>query len=136
MKRIDKTEYEIAAVLDQRFGYYNDEIHAKRAIAWMKEGWIKDNPRSNWSQSGWKLTAKGKKHVAEVIAEVRKKHGHVWASHRDIDPESYKNDKYGKSIDWFALEGGYHNGPRCKKCGFEFCHHCKSEWEIPHCPSR
>jgi hypothetical protein len=27
-------------------------------------------------------------------------------------------------VDILAYETGYHNGPRCSKCGYGFCHHC------------
>lgn len=30
-------------------------------------------------------------------------------------------------IDIFALEYGYHNGPKCADCGYEFCHHCNPD---------
>lgn len=42
--------------------------------------------------------------------------GHVWLK------SSY--DK--REIDIFGFSAGYHNGPRCVKCGYEFCHHCQS----------
>lgn len=37
--------------------------------------------------------------------------GHVWI-------------KDGDYIDLFQLDYGYHNGPRCIKCGYSFCMHC------------
>ena len=31
-------------------------------------------------------------------------------------------------IDIFAHESGdFHNGPKCKRCGEGFCHHCNPE---------
>ena len=29
--------------------------------------------------------------------------------------------------DIFQYEAGYHNGPKCARCGFYFCHHCNPE---------
>lgn len=39
----------------------------------------------------------------------------------------------GKFIDTFAAScDGYHNGPKCENCGFEFCRHCNPDaWETP-----
>lgn len=29
-----------------------------------------------------------------------------------------------------SLDSDFHNGPRCERCKFEFCHHCfKEGWE-------
>ena len=134
-KRFDEIEYDLAAILDSGMGHYNDDEHAERAMLWMEEGLIKTNPRKNWIRSGWKTTELGKKHIAAILKETRARHGHVWMTHHELDPD-YENDEYGKSIDWFALSSGYHNGPRCKKCGYEFCHHCLSEWEIPPCNAK
>lgn len=45
---------------------------------------------------------------------VKNTRGHVWATDED------------GVLDIFAYEGGdYHNGPKCVKCGYGFCHHCK-----------
>lgn len=30
------------------------------------------------------------------------------------------------SVDIFGYDGDTHNGPRCVKCGYGFCHHCQS----------
>lgn len=48
-----------------------------------------------------------------------------------------EGEVYGKKVagkDWkepyvHAAEdmGEYHNGPKCKTCGFQFCHHCFPE---------
>jgi len=38
--------------------------------------------------------------------------GHIW-----------KRDETG-NVDIFAYDYDYHNGPRCIKCGYGFCHHC------------
>ncbi|HEY4760799.1 MAG TPA: hypothetical protein VIH42_09490 [Thermoguttaceae bacterium] len=48
--------------------------------------------------------------------------GHTW-----------KHDE-GGSLDIFAYNvGEHHNGPRCIKCNYGFCHHCKTLPEIS-CP--
>lgn len=48
--------------------------------------------------------------------------GHVWETLDD------------GTLDIFAYEeGSYHNGPRCKVCGYGFCHHCHKEPQIE-CP--
>lgn len=39
--------------------------------------------------------------------------GHAWELTEDGD------------IDFLASGFGYHNGPRCKKCGYSFCEHCQ-----------
>jgi hypothetical protein len=42
--------------------------------------------------------------------------GHVWET----------NDN--GEVDIFAYEAGdRHNGPRCAKCGYGFCHHCQKK---------
>ena len=42
--------------------------------------------------------------------------GHRWQTFGPDDPE----------IDTFAYNPeDSHNGPRCVKCGYEFCHHCQ-----------
>lgn len=38
--------------------------------------------------------------------------GHVWETEDDGD------------INIFAMSEGHHNGPKCIKCGYSFCHHC------------
>jgi hypothetical protein len=30
-------------------------------------------------------------------------------------------------VDIFAFDVDGHNGPLCVKCGYAFCHHCKTE---------
>jgi hypothetical protein len=47
--------------------------------------------------------------------------GHTWITYADNDAAFEGNE----AIDIFAYEQGeYHNGPRCKVCGYGFCHHC------------
>lgn len=38
--------------------------------------------------------------------------GHVWQLDEDGEP------------DIFAFEEGFHNGLRCTRCSYSFCHHC------------
>ncbi len=41
-----------------------------------------------------------------------------------------KHDWYmddGEIDTWRYMQGEYHNGPECKRCGFAFCHHCNPE---------
>ena len=40
-----------------------------------------------------------------------------------------------RRIDVFAAESsaGFHNGPKCADCGFEFCHHCNPEGYKTYC---
>jgi hypothetical protein len=46
-------------------------------------------------------------------AYVKNSKGHEW-----------KRDEEG-DIEIFAYTNGdHHNGPRCVKCGYGFCHHC------------
>lgn len=40
----------------------------------------------------------------------------------------------GGDIDIFAVAYGYHNGPRCERCGEGFCHHCKPDCYRYVCP--
>lgn len=40
-------------------------------------------------------------------------------------------------VDIFAYEvGEYHNGPKCIKCDYGFCHHCNDKPLEPNCPRR
>lgn len=53
--------------------------------------------------------------------------GHIWMTIGEGE------DEY---LDIFAYEeGAYHNGPRCKVCGYGFCHHCMKEPAIE-CPGK
>lgn len=45
---------------------------------------------------------------------IKNNKGHSWILNED------------GSIDIWAYESGnYCNGPRCKNCGYGFCHHCQ-----------
>lgn len=48
---------------------------------------------------------------------------HLW----QLDPS------FGE-IDWFVVDVGYHNGPRCIKCSLQFCKHCRPELLNSKCP--
>lgn len=37
------------------------------------------------------------------------------------------------NIDEFAVDSGFHNGPRCIICHDEFCTHCEPSWENTGC---
>jgi len=49
------------------------------------------------------------------------------------EPEYYKGKVDGDKLDDFAYSEGYHNGYKCKVCGFEFCEHCYDECDIQVC---
>lgn len=57
--------------------------------------------------------------------------GHTWIRDDVVYPDGYVG------VDHFAAiyETGYHNGPRCESCGYEFCEHCTSLKRIRKCPS-
>jgi predicted Zn-ribbon and HTH transcriptional regulator len=70
------------------------------------------------------------------MKKVQEKHGHVWMTNHDSDPDLAKDSEYGKSVNIFATSKGYHNGPRCKNCGYEFGRHCICEFDVPECINR
>jgi hypothetical protein len=130
--RFDELEY---CVLNCSVnGMFSQEEDAKeRALLLMNEGIFNENPISNWWRSGWKLSDTGKEYYKEFMDAVREKHGHIWMTYRDSEPELYKNDDYGNTVDLFAYSEGNHNGYVCKKCGYSFCMHCTSEFNVPEC---
>jgi len=132
IKRFDEAEYK-ALQCGKSGGYYREEHEeGKRAILLMEEGIYKQNPINHWHIDGWKFTSEGEKYYTTFMKKVQKKHGHVWMTNYDSDPE-YNTGEYGKQINIFAMSGNYHNGPKCKKCGYEFCRHCTNEMKIPNC---
>ena len=139
IKRFDKIEFRVLLCADPRpasfgGGFIPDDPYKERALLLMKEGIIKDNPVSNWWNTGWELSEKGIKYWDKFLEKLRENHGHTWMTNYESDRGYYDADsKYGKQINWFALEANMHNGPRCKKCGFDFCHHCTSEFEVEKC---
>lgn len=136
IKRFDEIEFR-AIQCGENGGYYPYGLdEADRAILLMKEGIYENNPKSNWSNTGWKFTEFGKEYYDKFMEKVQKKHGHMWMTNLETNPEFWNSDEYGNKIDIFAYESGFHNGPKCKNCGFEFCHHCLNEMEIPVCSKR
>ena len=121
IKRFDEIEFQ---VLDcaKNGGYYPEGENAARAKVLMSEGIFEFNPEDNWWKTGWKLTDIGQEYYKEFMQKVQQKHGHVWE----------KND-YNDNVNIFAYSNGYHNGPKCINCGYEFCQHCKCEINIPVC---
>ena len=137
IKRFDNTEFRVLQC-GKGGGYYpkgTDE--GKRALLLMNEGVLQSNPPEKWSYNGYiGFTEYGNKYYDAFMLRVRKKHGHVWETKREASPEFYEDDERGNEIDTFAYSVGYHNGPRCKKCGFEFCHHCTTEFEVEVCEKK
>lgn len=114
-------------------GYMNDD----RALELMKLGLINRVPKSQWHKAGYKATEKGIEVFNRWVVEMRQKHGHVWLTNRESDPDLYEEDsEYANKINGSAFNEGYHNGPKCKNCGFEFCEHCFLEEELPVCSEK
>lgn len=56
--------------------------------------------------------------------EVAGERGHTLKRNEDGD------------IDQFVVDGGFHNGPGCTRCGWATCMHCLSDFrKIPRCES-
>lgn len=53
--------------------------------------------------------------------------------HEEYPEHDWVREKDG-SIDEFAMEGGFHNGPRCKRCNDSFCVHCEPDGYETHKP--
>ena len=98
----------------------------------MKEGILVDTEYEDWIKVGRKLTEKGIKYHDEFIKRLREKHKHQWMTYRDSYPEDYKEGT-GNKINPSAYSNEFHNGYVCKKCGFSFCEHCTSEFDIEKC---
>lgn len=73
--------------------------------------------------------------MAKVIYTKNTYERHDWAKNED------------GTIDYFAFENGFHNGPRCTRCSHSFCEHCDPDgydegpcivekWECPNCHKR
>ena len=43
--------------------------------------------------------------------------------HEEYQEHDWARNEDG-SIDFFATENGYHNGPLCRRCYYDFCKHC------------
>jgi hypothetical protein len=120
-------------------GYINDD----RALELMKLGYLENNPKENWSNNGYKATRKGVIIFNKWIKDMRLSHGHIWMTYEDYCKKEGlhdKGDKYSKKEKTepcsYAYSEGYHNGYKCKECGFEFCHHCNNEFDIPKCSKK
>jgi hypothetical protein len=132
--RFDKLEYDcLRSASSEGFGYYASEEHTKRYLLLMEEGYIKNSPQKEWFRVGVHLNREGEKYWKLFLKKLREKHGHVWKTNKDTQGEK---GKWGSRVDVFALSEGNHNGPECKKCGFSFCQHCKSEFEIEECVNK
>lgn len=134
IKRYDNIEFRVLLCADG--GYYPDGTpEAERAKLLMKEGIFNSNPVELWSHSGYKgLTEIGKKYYDQFLKRVRKSHGHVWKLNNHDDPDD--KSEYGKQVDLFAYSSGYHNGYECVKCGYTFCKHCETEFEVEVCSKK
>lgn len=50
--------------------------------------------------------------------------------YEDLLKQNTPEERAKSSIDDFAYESGFCNGPRCARCGEEFCKHCEIDrWE-------
>lgn len=56
--------------------------------------------------------------------------GHVFQLE---EPDPDYDGPSGPKIDWFAVDGGFHNGPKCIRCGWSCCQHCTKIQDIPEC---
>lgn len=110
-------------------GYVNND----KALILMEKGYLEKSPKSEWIKSGHKTTKKGTELYNKWLKEIRDKHGHVWETNGDSRYSDKEDSDYNKKINSFAFSEGYHNGFKCKKCGFEFCMHCYHESEIEKC---
>lgn len=116
------------------YGYYDDNERTKIAFDLMEKGLFLKSPKHEWSNSGWKATAKGEKLFIEFAKKLQELHGHIWKTNIECIPEIYeKGDVYANQVNDFAFSSGHHNGPECKNCGYSYCRHCKSEFDIPKC---
>jgi hypothetical protein len=44
-------------------------------------------------------------------------------------------NEYGEIDIWLGGDGDYHNGPKCRRCGNSWCHHCQPGIYDEECPS-
>ena len=111
--------------------YSTTKKNMEIALDLMKKDIFIKSPKLQWGNSGWKLTKKGEKLFKEFKKKLLESHGHIWKTNRDSWPK--EDGEYGNMIDEFAYSIGIHNGPECKICGYSFCMHCTSEFDIPKC---
>lgn len=121
--------------MPDEMGYYNKPELVKIAKELMKQGYFINSPEDQWWQSGWKCTPKGIELFEKYIKLLHAKHGHQWKTRKESNPDLYddEDDEYDNAINEFAMCEGNCNGPECKKCGFSFCMHCTSEFDISEC---
>lgn len=130
IKRFDDTELVVLSAA-MKMHYCTGDIYVERALVLMEEGILVDSPLTEWYLSGLNLTPMGVEYYAAFMQKMRQTHGHVWLTNTELG--FFKDTKYGDEISMFAYAEGYHNGPKCKNCGYTFCEHCTSEMEISHC---
>jgi len=118
IKYFDKITFEILQCAKTEFGHYEDEESLKRTDELVSDGILKDE---EWKERSLRFTDEGKEYYIQFMDELQKKHGHQWE--KDDDGE----------INIFAYSSGYCNGPLCERCGYHFCKHCVSEFDIRHC---
>jgi hypothetical protein len=54
---------------------------------------------------------------------------HNWITDGDTYGEDTSNPENPYLHGAENMASDYHNGPKCKDCGFEFCHHCDDMWD-------
>lgn len=71
--------------------------------------------------------AEKNKLIATKIMELveQQDFGH-WTEHE------WERNEDGQ-IDYFAMSGGFYNGPQCVRCGYSFCVHCAGEADNHDC---
>lgn len=57
----------------------------------------------------------------------------AWARMADTLGHELALNEQGRP-DFFALEHGFHNGPRCVRCDHDWCHHCNPDGPKERCP--
>lgn len=133
--RFDVIEFDVLNC-GKNGGFYREEERSTRAKIFMDEGIFLFNPEDQWIISGWKLSDKGLAYYDAFMQKLDNRHGHVWMTNHESNPDIYDADEYGNQRNIFAMSYGYHNGPKCKNCGYEFCQHCDSEFEVSECKKR
>ena len=49
--------------------------------------------------------------------------------HEEYPEHDWVRNKEDGSIDEFATENDYHNGPSCRRCYYSFCEHCVNDFD-------
>ena len=64
---------------------------------------------------------------------------HTWITYHEDNPEVWDDPdgEYDSQPScWARHAPDPHNGPKCRKCGFNFCEHCHPEgWDDDNCTS-